>query len=269
MFAAFDPALAICEDQLARFLVRTADAAAADDPPPSRQGRIAVMPISGPLLPRGGASFFGSWRGMDSMRAQLAMLAADPDVTAIVLDIDSPGGTVAGTAETAAAVRDAASKKKVIAVANPLATSAAYWIGSQASEFVAAPGADVGSVGVVAMHVDMSKALADAGVNVSIIRSAPYKYEGHAFAPLSDDARAFMQGRVDAVHGDFVRDVAAGRGTTQTSVRENFGEGRVVSAAAAAKRGMVDRIATLDSVIAALAAPRPSRRRSAAAFSAF
>lgn len=265
VLAGYDPALALCEEHLARFAVM---AARAGDAEPTRQGRVAVLPISGPLLPRGGQSFFGSWRGMDSIRGQLATLADDDDVSAIVLDIDSPGGTVAGTAETAAAVRAAAAKKKVIAVANPLAASAAYWIGSQASEFVAAPGADLGSIGVLAMHTDISKALADAGVAVNVIRSAKYKGEGMPFSPLSDDTRAFMQSKVDDAHSDFVRDVAAGRGVTQTAVRENFGEGRVVNATSAVKRGMADRIGTLDSVVAGLVGVKP-RRRSVAAFAAF
>lgn len=267
--AAFDPMLALCEDQFARFLARAmAERADAGDQAPARQGRIAVLPIAGPLLPRGGTSWFGAWRGMDSIRAQLGALAADSDVTAIVLDIDSPGGTVAGAAETAAAVAAAASKKKVIAVANPQAASAAYWIGSQASEFVAAPGAEVGSIGVLSMHADVSQALQQAGVTMSVIRSAKFKGEGMPFSPLSDDARAFMQSRVDEAHGDFVRAVAAGRRTTQADVKDNFGEGRTVSATSAVKAGMADRIATLDSVIAGLTQPRAQqRRRSALAFS--
>jgi len=186
-----------------------------------------------------------------------------------VLDIDSPGGTVAGTPETAAAVRAAAAKKKVIAVANPLAASAAYWIGAQASELVVAPGGDVGSVGVLGLHADISKMLADAGVTINVVRSARYKGEHMPFLPLSDDGRAYMQQRVDEAHGDFVRDVAAGRGTTQADVRERFGEGRVVSAAAAVKRGMADRIGSLDQVITELTTAPPRRRRSTAAFAAF
>lgn len=231
------------------------------------------MAVQGLLFPRSVRGFFGSYAGMDSMRAQIRQHVNDADVGAIVLDIDSPGGTLAGTPETAAEVAAAAAKKPVVAVANSLAGSAAYWIGSQASEFVSAPSADVGSIGVMALHQDVSGALERYGIKMTMIRSeqSPLKNEAHPFGPLSDDARAFIQTRANDAGSDFIKAVASGRRVTQTKVREDFGQGRMYGASAALSRGMIDRIATLDDVIAGLAAKMTSpryrqRRRSALAF---
>jgi ClpP class serine protease len=93
-----------------------------------------LISVQGGLMPRG--SWFGS--SLDGLRSQIRRAANDGDVAAIVLDIDSPGGTM----ETAAEVKAATAQKPVIAIANTLAASAAYWIGSQASEAVARGMAD-------------------------------------------------------------------------------------------------------------------------------
>ena len=193
---------------------------------------VAIIPLQGVLMPKGGVDWFGAWQGMDQTRAQIEAAADHPDVGAIVLDVDSPGGAVTGTMETAATVRAAAAQKKVVAVVDSLAASAAYWIASQASRMVATPSSDVGSIGVYSVHNDYSNMLRNAGVNTTIIKSSasPYKAEGNPYEPLSDEAKAHAQQRIDESHGHFVRDVAQGRGATQTAVRETFGQGRVVDA---------------------------------------
>lgn len=266
--AAFDPVLALCEEHFPRFAVRSSVEIEASSAP-SRSGNVAVIPIHGALLPRGGRGFFSSATGMDNLRAQIRAAANDGDISAIVLDVDSPGGTVAGTMETAAEVKLAASRKPVVAVANTLAASAAYWIASQASQLVMAPSADVGSIGAMVMHVDISKALDDLGVKITMMRSAPFKNEATPFSPLTDEAKTFYQERVDEAGADFVKAVAEGRRTSQANVRERFGQGRVYGAREALARGMVDRVATLDDVISGLIqkpSARMPRRRSALSF---
>lgn len=267
--AAIDPLVALDVSCLAEFLLRDGRGDAAVASSGSRAGSVAVVPVHGALMPRGGRSLYGSFTGMDGLRSQIRAHANDPDVSTIVLDIDSPGGAVAGTLETAAEVKAAAGQKPVIAVANTLAASAAYWIGSQASEFVITPGADVGSIGAMILHQDISGAMEQFGVKMTMIRSAqaPQKNEAHPFAPLSDEARAFLQGRADEAGNDFIKAVASGRSVTQAKVKEDFGQGRVYGAREALSRGMVDRIATLDDVIGGLQQKRTSsRRRSALAF---
>lgn len=225
---------------------------------------IAVLPLSGPLMARSRIGWGGMVEGMDSWRARLGALAADPRVAAIVLDVNSPGGTVAGTPETAEAVAAASAEKTVVAVANSTAASAAYWIAAAAGKLVVTPSGEVGSVGVLAMHVDISRALENDGVRVSLVHAGPHKVELWPFAPLSDEARAALQQGVDSSYAAFVDSVAAGRKVTAKTVREAFGGGRMVDAKPAKAAGMVDSIATLDRVVADLAekhAPRARRNR--------
>ncbi|MHC2666569.1 S49 family peptidase [Bradyrhizobium diazoefficiens] len=234
----------------------------------TQPSKIALIGVYGGLTPRG--SWYGS--SLSGIAASATRAADDADVAGIVADVDSPGGTVSGTAEAAAAFAYAASKKPVVAVVNTLAASAAYWIASQASELVISPSGDVGSIGAMIMHQDISGWLEQVGMKMTLIRSeqSPMKNEAHPFAPLSDEARTFLQGRANAAGGDFVKAVAAGRKVSQAKVKDEFGQGRVFGAKEAMARGMVDRVATLDSVIAGMVAGMPSRtasrRRSALMF---
>ena len=253
--------LAIDETRLLH--VSRADKDAAGDangvrPPTS----VAVIPLMGPLYNR---SRWGG--GMDAFRTALAAAVANPDVGAIVLDIDSPGGTVAGTPETAAAVRAAAGVKPVTAVVDSLAASAAYWIASQANAIVVSPSAEVGSIGCLVVHMDMSAMLEAEGIKTTIIRSVPAKAEGNPFEPLSDEAMASISADVMESHTDFVRAVAQGRKTSMKTVNETFGQGRTVGAAKAVSLGMADRVGTMADVIGGLRVKGSTfRRRSAAAF---
>lgn len=268
--AAVDPLVALDIAAFSEFLLRDGPDAAAGAAS-SSVGKIAVIPVQGALMSRTVRGYYGTYPGMDSLRGQIRQQANDADVAAIVLDIDSPGGTVAGTMETAAEVKAAAAVKPVIAIANTLAASAAYWIGSQASEFVMAPSADVGSIGAMILHQDVSGMLEQWGIKMTMIRSeqSPLKNEANPFGALTDEAGAFLQARANEAGAEFIKAVASGRRVTQTKVKEDFGQGRVYGAREALARGMVDRIATLDDVISGLAqkqASRASRRRSALLF---
>jgi signal peptide peptidase SppA len=231
---------------------------AQENPPPSesRGGGVAVLPLKGILTSQ--PSVLDELFGLDTkppvpaFREQLGAAVADPDVKAILLDIDSPGGSTDLLPETAADVRQARQHKPVVAIANTLAASAAYWIGSQADEFVITPSGQAGSIGVFAMHQDESGALEQLGVDVSLIHAGKFKVEGNPFAPLDDDARANMQDTVDKMYGLFVDDVAKGRGVSADTVRAGFGEGRVLLADDALKAGLADHVATYESVALAL-----------------
>lgn len=237
-------------------------------PRDARGGSVAVIPVVGGLMARGMHGSFGGYPGMDSLRARIDAAARNPEVASIVLDIDSPGGTVSGTAETAASVAAAAQRKPVVAVANSLAASAAYWIGSQATEFVMAPNSLAGSIGVLAIHQNVAKLFERMGVETSVMRSGPRKAEGHPFGPLDDAARDAIQARVDEAAGVFLDAVAKGRKMTRKQAQERFGDGRVMSAREALSTGLADREATLDEVVAGLRAGtgRAWARRSALAF---
>jgi signal peptide peptidase SppA len=121
--------------------------------------------------------------------------------------------------------------------------SAAYWLASGATEIVATPGSEVGSIGVIAVHYDESAALSNAGVVATEITAGAHKGEGSPYRPLSDDDRAALEDRVEAQYQLFTARVARGRKRPVEDVRAGFGEGRVLTAAAALKAGLVDRVA--------------------------
>jgi signal peptide peptidase SppA len=231
------------------------------DPSPTVQGAVRVLPLVGTLFPR--ASEMAESSGVMSLsrwRAELNRAAADPSISAIVLDVDSPGGAVFGTPEAADAVHAARGRKPVVAVANGMAASAAYWIASQADELVIAPGGQVGSIGVIRAHEDLSAALEKEGVKITLIAAGKYKTEGHPFGPLSAESLAHFQSVVDEYYRSFTAAVGRGRGVSASVVKAGFGEGRMVMARQAVTLGMADRIGTLDDTVARLASgERPTR----------
>lgn len=168
--------------------------------------------------------------------------AADPASDAIVLDINTPGGAVTGTAEAADAVYNATKKKPVIGIINPLCASAGYWIASQCTKLLAVPSADVGSIGVFMCHLDFSAALADAGIKPTFIKAGEFKTEGNALEPLSGEAKAFYQSEVDQTYDDFLKAVARGRGVSRHRAKLTYGQGRVLRADAALNVGMIDAV---------------------------
>lgn len=229
---------------------------AARPAPASRAtGAVAIVPISGPIFPRGGglwADLFGG-TSAEKLSATLRAAASDQAVSAIVLDVNSPGGSVAGIAEAAAVIRDAGEQKPVVAISHHMAASAAYWLASQAGRLVVSPSSQTGSIGVFAAHADWSAALEKAGVKVSLISAGKFKVEGNPYSPLTDEARSAIQAVVDEYYDAFVSDVAKGRQTKKATVREGFGEGRLLGARDAVSSGMADEIGTLDDAIMAAA----------------
>jgi signal peptide peptidase SppA len=232
---------------------------------------IAVIPLQGGLTPRG-LTFFGRVLvpGMDAFRAAGDRAAADPNVAAIVLDVNTPGGTYAGTPETAAAVARWAQVKPVVAVVDTLMASAGYFIGSQASEIVVTPSGEVGSIGVLATHLDFSKMLENDGVTPTIIRSRASKADANPYEPLSAEAKAAIEASVREADAEFLKAVAKGRNMSLPQVRQladEGGFGRLMSGKAAVAAGMADRVATMGEVLAGMVKPRAAaKRRSALAF---
>ena len=215
-------------------------------------GGIAVLPLYGVITQRGNMIEDVSGPGSVSTQkfaAALRQALADESVSQILIDIDSPGGSVYGVTELADEIVAARAQKPIIAIANSLAASAAYWIGCSASEFYVTPGGEVGSIGVWQAHFDYSQALAAEGVTPTLISAGTYKVEGNPYAPLEPEAQAFMQSRVDDYFLAFSKAVAKGRGVPIAQVRNGMGQGRVLGADAALEQNMVDGIVTLDEAI--------------------
>ena len=174
-----------------------------------------------------------------AIRSNVKRALADPSVRAIDLFVDSPGGSVLGLPETADAIHAANRVKPVRAFVTGIAASAAYWLASQASSITLTPSGEVGSVGVLDLHADISKALENAGVKLTAVTAGEHKTERAPFTPLSDDARAHMQSGVDRWYGDFLGAVRRGRGA-RVPRDSKFGAGRMLDSAAALRMGMVD-----------------------------
>ena len=138
-------------------------------------GGIAVLPLYGVVTQRGNMVDDVSGPGSTSTQqfsVALRQLLIDDTVGQILIDIDSPGGSVYGVAELADEIQSARSQKPIVAVANSLAASAAYWIGCSANEFYVTPGGEVGSIGVWQAHQDYSRALDEEGVKTTLISEA-------------------------------------------------------------------------------------------------
>ncbi|WP_395706997.1 S49 family peptidase [Casimicrobium huifangae] len=235
-------------------------------PTGSIQGDIAVLPMHGVVVPR--ANLMSEVSGATSAEAfGRAFTAAmnDQRIGAVVIDTDSPGGSVAGVDELSRLIYDARGTKPIVAVANHLMASAAYWIGTAADELVMTPSAEVGSVGVFAAHEDVSAAQEKAGVKTTLVSAGEFKTQGNPYEPLTEEALATIQARVDDYYGMFVKAVARNRGVSVAAVREDYGKGLAFGAAQALAAGMVDRIETLDQTLVRLAKGQKGRTMSASA----
>lgn len=245
---------------LAQPLAGLADAAPSRRSAPGRDGRpyemagfgVAVLPLRGPLEQRPGVAV--SWLGgtaTDAFGRAFDAALRDRDVRAIVLDIDSPGGSTFGVAELADKVYAARGVKPVYAIANSEAGSAAYWIASAADRVYITPGCEVGGIGVAAVHVDASKRHAQRGVKYTLVRAGKHKADTTPYEPLATDAKAYLQKRVDDVYTMLARGVARNLDVPLATVTgADFAQGRMVGARAAVARNMAHGVATLDDALA-------------------
>lgn len=187
-----------------------------DEEPFDRQGPLAIITISGPLMQRGG--FF--WDGFEAIRSRLGAALSDPGVGAVALLLNSPGGVAAGCFEAAAAMRKmkAAAGKPVYAFADEMAYSAGYAMACVADEIYLPEPGGVGSVGVIGVLFDAVKFNEDIGFNVVVIASGAQKADGHPDAPLTEEAIARYRDRTNQLAGLFGELVAESRGKTKAEV---------------------------------------------------
>lgn len=213
---------------------------------------VAVIPVAGVLSKK--ANLFTQVSGMSSTEIigrDIRQAAADGSVSGIVLSIDSPGGTVDGTQTLADIVAQARTEKPVVSIVDGAMCSAAYWIGSAAQEVLISSATDqVGSIGVVFAHKDISAAEAMQGVKTTEITAGKYKRVASQYAPLSETGRATMQETADYLYSLFVGAVAKARGVSEETVLQDMADGRVFIGQQAIDAGLVDGVSTLDGAIA-------------------
>lgn len=209
------------------------------------QDGIALIGIQGQMMK--GNSKYG---GANTIATRMAIRAAkeDPEVKAIMLMIDSPGGTVAGTNELAADVRAARVVKPVFAHVDDLGASAAYWVASQANSITASSTSEVGSIGTMGVVYDFSGSFEKKGIKVHVISTGAYKGVGSEGSPITDEQLAYFQKRVDDVNEKFVEGVSIGRGVSVPKVRE-WADGRVWIAETAREKGLIDGVMMFDDAV--------------------
>jgi signal peptide peptidase SppA len=226
-----------------------------------QEGAVAVLPLQGVIGNR--MNLMTSISGGTSSEMfgrQFQSAIRDDSVKAVVIDVNSPGGAVDGTDELSSMIFNARGSKPIISHVNANANSAAYWIATAADEMVITPGfASVGNIGVRTAHDDMSKAMADQGVTRTLISAGKYKDEGNPLGPLTDEARAAIQARVDKAYGSFVKSIARNRNVSLATVRDGFGQGRSVDGDEAVALGMADSTATLEETLNRFGASMYSR----------
>lgn len=181
---------------------------------------VAIIPITGTLVNKLGSLYpYSGMTGYDGIRANLSMALADESVRAVVLDIESPGGEVAGCFDLVDAIYHSRGEKPIWAILTESAYSAAYAIASAADRIIVPRTGGTGSVGVICAHVDFSKALTASGVAVTLITYGEHKADGNEYQPLSEPALARFQSDVDQMGDLFVNTVARNRNLTPAKVR--------------------------------------------------
>ncbi|UNV89525.1 MULTISPECIES: S49 family peptidase [unclassified Comamonas] len=192
--------------------------------------------------------------GYNDLAADMEDALAQPEVHAIALVLDSPGGEVSGAFELADRIYAARGRKPIVAVADGMAASAAYLAASAADEVVLTTTSYVGSIGVVMRHVDYSRALANEGINVSHIFAGEHKVDGNPYQPLPTSVREHLQADIEGLYQMFVQAVAKHRGMEEQAVRDT--RAAVYRGVAGVAARLADRIGTADAVIADLSARR-------------
>ena len=212
------------------------------------QSGIAVIPIYGTLVRRTqgleAQSGLTSYAGI-AMALDTAL--ADPNVAAIVLDIDSPGGESSGVFDLADRIRAATAIKPVWAVANDMAFSAAYALASAASRLIVSRTGGVGSIGVIAMHVDQSVKDQQDGIAYTAVFAGDRKNDLNPHAPITGEAQSFLQGEVNRIYDLFATTVAKHRGMGVNTIKGT--QAALFFGADAVTSGLADDVGTLDDAI--------------------
>ena len=213
---------------------------------------VATISIKGPLTNDGDA-VWNEWMGMTGypeIRDAMISAATDTSVQHIVLDIDSGGGAVSGVDDTAKLIRLVHDNvKPVTAFTDGSMYSAAYWLGSSAGEVYASKAAGMGSIGVIATHMERSEMLKEAGIGVTVVRAGKYKALANGVEKLTEEGKAQIQAGVDAAYKIFVGHVAEMRGKSYEFADSVMAQGREFYGQAGADAGLVDGIKSFDQVM--------------------
>ncbi len=214
---------------------------------------IAMVSINGQMT-KGVSSYGGA--STIFVRNALRQATRDDDVNAILLVVDSPGGSVAGTAELGDDIKAADAVKPVFGFADSLAASAAYWALSQTRHISATRTTQIGSIGTVAVLEDTSGAAEAAGVKVHVISTGIFKGQGIQGAPITEKFLKVVQDMITGLNEHFVDAISSGRGFNADQIKI-VGTGRTWLASEAMSLGLIDQVQSLDDTLAMIAEELP------------
>lgn len=211
---------------------------------------IALIHIGGVIA--GSGTTYQGVASPEYVLDQLDQALADDSVRAILLRIDSPGGTVAASQEISLAVRRAAEEKPVVASIGDIGASGAYMVASQCSEIVASPGSSVGSIGVIMEIPNVAGLLDKLGVEFTVLTEGEHKDVGNPYRSVTATESAMLQGQMEIAYEQFISDVATGRGMSEAEVRD-LATGWVWLGSEAIELGLVDTLGNYDDAVDAAA----------------
>lgn len=212
---------------------------------------IAYIDVFGVLAHRSRVNANSSWvQGYDGLENQIQQAAQDSSVLRIVLNLDSPGGEVAGAFQLAEQMVALRKQKPIYALVSDLAASAAYLLASAATSIVLTPTGQVGSIGVVMRHVDVSEAMSKEGIRITHIHAGAHKVDGNPYEPLPNHVRADFQNDVNHYYDLFVQTVAKNRNIDPALIRAT--EARMFVAKTALELNLIDQISNPQEFISSL-----------------
>lgn len=215
----------------------------------TRTGNTAIVSIRGGFT--NSESWMNEYMGLLSyprIRSAVAAAANGEGITQILLNMESPGGQVTGISETASFLRGVGESVPIYTYAGGTMASAAYWIGSVGKEIYTSDLSNVGSIGVIAVHMEKSRMLEEGGITATVLRQGQYKALGNPYEKLSDEAKAEIMASMGKVYERFTAHVADARGLPMASV-EQWAEGRVFFGYEAVANGLADDIISLEKVL--------------------
>lgn len=211
---------------------------------------VRVIPIHGTISKRMNMfSRISGGVGTEQLKDEIEAALSNDGIKSILLDIESPGGTVDGIFELSDFIYESRGKKRITAFANGLMASAAYLIGSATDKIIGTQAAQIGSIGVITKHFDYSERNKQEGVTETIITAGKYKAIGSDNKPLSIEDKKYIQDRLDYFYTLFVDSVARNRGVSAETVLSDMADGRIFIGKQAQDAGLIDEIGTIDTIL--------------------
>lgn len=213
-------------------------------------GGIRLIQTTGTMAPKLNlmAKFSGG-ASTQMLTREFIRAGQDDSVSTVLHLVDSPGGVATGTQEYADAIRQVSLEKPVFTLGTGMMTSAAFWAGTAAGRVFASPSTEIGSVGTVAIIRNVTKAAEEAGVKFEVFRAGQNKAVPNMYENMTDEQRALVQERIDGTNQSFLDGLAQNFGATIEHIQENFGQGAVFRAPEALRRGMIDRVVSLETLL--------------------